>query len=448
MKSTLLYVSTLLTIIFLLSCNKFLDKKPDKSLAIPDSIEDLGMLMDSYDYMNNCLTSFQENSSDNYHVSDNSYQSMNQANRKIYIWEKTLDDLISDWSNPYRAVYNANVVLDKVADIPETETNKIRRNEVQGMAHFFRGYVFYHLANSFSSPYDSATADKTAGIPLRLSSNFNIPTTRSTIKETFDQIEKDLQEAALLLPTNPTFKNRPSKAAAYGGLSKLYLAARNYIKAGLYADSALQINSTLMDYNDLDTLALNPIGEFTPESILHMRGVPIPSAYRIDSNFYRSYSDSDLRKKIFFKINVDQSISCRSNYSGYGSYGFIFTGVATNDMYLIKAESLARAGKAIESMDVLNSLLMKRFVTGTFVPLQASTAEEALELILAERRKELIYTNSRWTDLRRLNKEPRYKVTLRRMINGVEYLLAPESPRYTFQIPVRIINETNISQNP
>jgi len=69
-------------------------------------------------------------------------------------------------------------------------------------------------------------------------------------------------------------------------------------------------------------------------------------------------------------------------------------------------------------------------------------------LILRERRKELIFRALRWSDLRRLNKETRYRVTLARTINGVVHELKYDSDRYTLQISADVINRTGMPQNP
>ena len=45
----------------------------------------------------------------------------------------------------------------------------------------------------------------------------------------------------------------------------------------------------------------------------------------------------------------------------------------------------------------------------------------------------------RWTDLRRLNRDPRYAVTLTRSINGTTYMLPPNDARYVYPIPDAVI---------
>ncbi|MNX64087.1 SusD family protein [compost metagenome] len=97
-------------------------------------------------------------------------------------------------------------------------------------------------------------------------------------------------------------------------------------------------------------------------------------------------------------------------------------------------------------MEDLNTLLSKRFGAG-FVPYTATDQKNAILTILKERRKELLFRGLRWMDLRRLNKEPEYAVTLTRIVNGTTYTLPPNDPRYVYPIPPDEIAISGIEQN-
>ncbi|RYE50331.1 MAG: RagB/SusD family nutrient uptake outer membrane protein, partial [Sphingobacteriales bacterium] len=120
--------------------------------------------------------------------------------------------------------------------------------------------------------------------------------------------------------------------------------------------------------------------------------------------------------------------------------------------FLIRAECSARTGNTEEAMADLNALMEKRWVRGKFKPFTAASPEDALTKILIERRKELIMRGVRWSDLRRLNKDPRFAKTLKRvLINGTDtktYTLLPGDPRYILKIPADVIALTGMEQNP
>jgi hypothetical protein len=167
--------------------------------------------------------------------------------------------------------------------------------------------------------------------------------------------------------------------------------------------------------------------------------------YQVDSLLYASYGPGDLRKQCYFDTLADGMVFYKGSYAG--SFGF-FSGLATDELYLTRAECYARRGATGLALADLNTLLEKRFKKGMFKPLSTSSPEQALRLVITERKKELVARGLRWADLRRLNKEEAFKTTLRRSLDGKEYVLAPGSLRYTFPIPSNELSGSGIGQNP
>jgi hypothetical protein len=166
-------------------------------------------------------------------------------------------------------------------------------------------------------------------------------------------------------------------------------------------------------------------------------------AAQIDTSLYASYDDNDLRKSAYFFPNFE-------NYSFKGSYagsdGVYFTGLATDEIYLIRSECLARNQQKDAALNDLNALLSKRWSAGNFTPITVATAQEALTIILAERRKELVMRGLRWIDIKRLNKEGA-NIILKRIIATQQFSLQPNEERYALPIPDDIIKQTGIQQN-
>jgi tetratricopeptide (TPR) repeat protein len=297
----------------------------------------------------------------------------------------------------------------------------------------------------WAKAYDRSTAASDLGIPLRLNSDFNEPSVRASVQAVYDKIIGDLEQAIRLLPVAPEHVMRPSRPAAYALLSRTYLAMREYDKAGKYADSCLQLKNTLIDYNTLNSSANFPISMFNSEVIAH-HSLSTSSLFgkTMDSSLYRSYAANDLRKTIFFRSNGDGSYAFKGSY--YGS-AILFSGLATDEMYLTRAECFARAGNTTAALNDLNALLVKRYKSGTFVPVTAVDSQDALNKILIERRKELVHRNLRWMDVKRLNKEGA-NITIRRMINNKLYELPPNDPRYALPLPGYIVSITGMPQNP
>lgn len=447
------YFILVILISSLFACHKkdFLDEKPSTDLVVPTTLDDCQVLLDN-DAVINEMPVLGEVSADNFYLSYSFWQSpaISVKERNAYIWAQDLyqgQPTVSDWNTPYTQVFYANVVLETLEKIPVTSSNELQWKTIKGWALFVRGYAFYNIARLFAPVYDEATAMNDIGIPLRLSAAIEQQSVRSSVKDTYDQIIADLQDAARLLTTaTPTYnRNRPTRSAAFAALARTYLGMRVYSKAGAYADSSLQLYNALMDYNGL---AL-PLQRQNAETIYQGRLLSGNSLMKttasnsmVDTALYRSYDANDLRKTTYYSSTGTPYM--KLSYSGTI---FAFGGLATDEMYITRAECYARAGNTAAAINDLNTLLITRWKTGTFVPFTASSASQALNLVLTERRKELAFRGLRWMDLRRLNKDGA-GITLTRVLNGQTYTLPPNDPKWILPIPPDVISYSGIEQNP
>jgi tetratricopeptide (TPR) repeat protein len=431
-----------------ISCKKQLDVKSSSALEVPVSLADFQALLDDYNVMMQTWPFAGIAGGDEGIVSTANWQAASLTQRNAYIWSREVfnDNRLNDWSFPYTVVFYTNVVLEGVQRNGQGTADW---NNVRGQASFFRGYAYYQLAQEFCKPYNAESAATDAGLVLRNSSDLNAKSVRSTVAQTYARMIADLSAAASLLPVTALVKTRPSRPAAYAILARVYLCMRDYTKAGLYADSSLKLNSQLLDYNTIKVTNSPSFTRFNAEVLFHTISVPttilLPPKLTIDTALYRSYGTGDLRKALFF-----QAQSGTTNFTFKGSYDGttnLFNGPATDEMYLIRAESAARAGNADAAMADLNTLRKNRFTKVTYQPLAATDGTQALALILMERKKELLLRGLRWTDLRRLNQEPALAVTLKKVVNGQTYTLPPNDPRYTWPIPQLVITDTGIAQN-
>lgn len=438
----------------LVACKKdWIEEKPNKNLDVPTSIKDFQAMLDHSNFMNDWRPSLGEISSDNYYISANMWQAYNADSRSKYIWNKEIySDQPTDnanWNYAYRQVFQANVVLDGIDKTEDVGTPAW--NNVKGGALFFRGDGFFNVSQIYTRPYNLTFPDA-PGIPLRLTADPNSKSVRAGLQETYQQVLSDLHTAAGYLPVIPLYKTRPSKPAAYALLSRVYLVMQDYSKAFTYADSCLKLYDSLLDYNTLNTTPSYPVPAMNKEVLFQaaMSNDLFANFVIIDTNLYRSYHANDMRLKVFFKTNATNGgmLFSGTYTGGSASAGRmnLFAGIATDEVYLTRAECYARAGKITEAMADLNALMVKRFKTGTFVPFTAANTTEALELILKERRKETLFRGLRWLDLRRLNSEGA-NITPKRVIDNQTYTLEPNSAKYAMPIPPDIIRLTGIDQN-
>lgn len=436
-------------------CTKYLEAVPDKSLVVASSIQDMYALLDNNGDINRFTMGLGEASADNYYVLPGDYNNFSNENKNTYTWGDELffsNTSTNEWLALYKIVYDANLVLETLAKVERTEQNKADWDNLKGSSLFIRARAMHFLVTDFANAYDSTTAATELGVPIRLSTDFNLPDVRSNNEESYQRIIADLREAIPLLPVNAQHVMRPSRTAAYALMARHYLSMRKYPQAYAYADSSLTLNNTLMDYNGGTGVngptAAAPFAMFNPEVLYHAGCIYVPlySLYaKVDSTLYRSYDNNDLRKILFFSSNADGSVSFKGNYTDQVT---LFLGLATDEMYLTRAEAAARLGNVNIAMNDLNTLLKKRWKnTVTYPTITATTSADATAKILVERRKELLMRNIRWEDIKRLNKEGA-GISLQRNIAGQNYTLPANDKRFALPLPAAIIQLSGMPQNP
>lgn len=454
------------------SCNKFLDVQP-KGVVIPTKLDDYAALLSAP------LEVSRSSNNTHYFTDEIKLPDANRAGAsgypgaavvKAYDFEAELYDVTEvdpDWNIAYRTIYVANSVLSGLET--NTEANTIKRNQVKGEALVHRAYTYLTLVNEYAKHY-STTAETDLGVPLNLKVDINALPARATVKAVYDQIEKDLLEAAAILPEKSAFSYKPNKAGAYGVLARMYLYMGNWAKTAEYAGKALAINSFLYDYNTFafvnpNNPAISTITNYPEPSIdikhlvllkynHYVGGYDFNFLYSdeqfslFNSNMVNPADVNDLRQK-FGSSNKNYSAVTIPNggqgiLASRGPYDYNNGGITTQELILMRAEALARLNQTQPALDDLNTLRKKRIPTTKYVDLTAATPADALNLVLKERRIELAFTGLRLADIKRLNLEGRnISVT-----HGTK-TLAANSPRFVLPIPSKVISlNTNIIQNP
>ncbi|MDH5827774.1 RagB/SusD family nutrient uptake outer membrane protein [Sphingobacterium faecium] len=432
-------------------CTNFLEVKPDIKMVIPKSLQDAELLLNDYATMNTGYPIYGEWSADEYYITAETFDARLDFDlRNTYTWMDIIYDDVSQWQRPYRTVFNANQVIE-IIDKGKVDNNTAKAKSLLGVAHFFRAFAFQQLVEVFAPAYQVTTASTEMGIPLRLSPDMDEPSTRASVQETYNQIVQDYKEASYRLPIDEGIKGRPFQASAYAGLARTYLVMGKFEEAYAYADSCLQLNRDLMDFNDLKSGNSLPIARFNIEVLfaaISATSGPMNLNYGlVDSTLYKSYAPTDLRKTIFFRANTYPLDS----YGYKGSYdngmANLFVGLTTSEVYFIKAEAAVRIGKIDAALTALNTLGVSRYERDKYVAVTERNPASLLSLILKERQKELVFRGRRWSDLKRLNLDPRFQKTLKREIHGIVYQLEPNSRKYAYRIPEIVVNNGKIPQN-
>jgi tetratricopeptide (TPR) repeat protein len=444
------------------ACTGKLDLKPDSAIILPKTARDLELILDNTEIMNH-TPGLAHISADEYFIpSQQLWQSVGSPTaRNAHIWAKDIyegESNVKDWAGQYNTIFYCNNVLDILAH--QDITNDAERKRLKGWALFARAYTFYSLLSIFAKPYDAATASADLGIPLKLNANIDEVEPRSSVQQSYDQLIADAKQSIGLLQQDiiKGKPNQPSKVAAYAFLARVFLSMRKYEQAEIYADQSLAIHAKLTDFNTLSKTGNAWTSSSLSEELLYYSGgYPTYSAisialnlnYGVSMELINLYDKADLRLPIYFQVNKDGNYNIK-NINTHSS--FPFTGLATDEVLLIKAECLARRGQTEASMDIVNQIGVKRWNPNATTPakpypnMTASSPEMALEKVLTERRKALVWRSVRWIDLRRLNLEGR-NITPTRKLGDQVYTLPPNSPLYVLPIPDDEIALSGVVQN-
>lgn len=453
MKKIIIISLNALLFFFNSACSKnWLEEKQDIKLIVPTTLNDLDLLLNADVFQYDGRGSV-ETSSDDYEFSQEQFNQLFFGfDRDLIIWKNDVDmeNLLpmqmNEWKCAYHQIQICNVVLKRLATISKNGNNSADHNRIYGIALYHRSKQFLNLVMTFSKYYDKSTASMDLGIPLKLDDDIEEPIKRSSVEGTYHQIVSDLKESAKLLPANQTDYTRVSKAGAFALLARTQLFMDDYEGARNSADSTLKYNSFIEDFNKItNTSASRPLNIQSKE--IHVRAAMVkvsnnPTTGRISSALYNQYDNSDLRKFLFFKTEQDNKVTFKGHL-----LSALYTGTTTGEILLILAESEARLGNKENAIAALNKLALNRYNKNQFKGFSANNVSELLDLILGERRKELIARGLRWQDLKRLNRDAKRQQSLKRTIGNNTYELPANDPRYILPIPSFVINFNHIEQN-
>ncbi|QEH39397.1 RagB/SusD family nutrient uptake outer membrane protein [Chitinophaga sp. XS-30] len=486
------------------SCKKFLEETSPDEIR-PSSTEDLYSLMisDAYpyslkpDWFSDMLT----DDIRSYGMPRNTNGTINTAygtyyenGKGIFAFDPlelegatgTAATALDSWKACYGKIKGCNIVIDYAANVSGTAE---ARNALVAQALFLRGYYYLRLAQLYCLPYTGAgvNPETAMGLPLILTmqvSDEHIG--RSSLRQTFNQVEKDLLDGAALLKDNYTATTpyRVGHIAAYAMLSRFYLYRgldEDIDKAIAYADLVIADRPQLTQLRNyvISNTSINPAGIYdqtTSSEVLWQFGfnskgittyLPGPGSY---TGFHAPYAVSDELRNMFEKgdgLADKGDLRYVLNFSKYTISGAEFpgrslkigvnaaagdNGIRTGEVYITRAEALARRFRRsgqdadrVKALNDLNTLRSSRYDTRNtaYVPVAFTDADELLQFCLDERRREMsLEESSRWADIKRLGLSVTHTF-IDADGGSMVFTLPANSPLYALPIPVTAINRNN-----
>lgn len=342
--------------------------------------------------------------------------------------------LFNNWSQLYRAIAKANVVIQKVPDISDVKLDENgRREQIIGEARFLRAYHYSHLVKLWG-------AVPLITEPVASTDPSVTQKERTPVEEVYTQIVADLEYAAENLPDvysddASVNKARATKGAANAMLAKVYaqMPDQDYTKVVTYCN--LVINSTagyqlLTDYthlfdgnhynNNESIMEVQFVGgteaNWGPQLVLPpsisgdtWRKFVTPSHDLVDA--FDAEGDN-IRKNttVLFESDIpwsDEFWSLAVNgtvpfaYKWKSANGWASTNrqyiLRLADIILLKAEALNANGQTELARTEIDRVRDRVGLD----PTPASTQSEMALAIENERRLELAQEGQRWDDLKR-----------------------------------------------
>ncbi len=336
------------------------------------------------------------------------------------------------WSESYILLNAANGVIKGVNALSDNKFTGSRKKEIIGEAHFLRAYAHFKLLTYYGEWYK---ADSPFGILLRdeLSTLGNIVKERSTVKESYDFILADLDDAI----ANGPAANPNVYATKWAAMA---LKMRVLISRGTTADYAALIELA----NNL--IQNSPFAlEAKAEDIFHKNGLSSKevilgirpqagqelNAYSKSRQYWPGasylYTATGALKNIFspddprqaWIIGSTNTNSLRESYflTKYISEGSTPTVVSETDyairlteVYLLKAEAIVRSGGSLtDAKAVIHQVQEKAGITATvnntaYLAVESANTADALVMeIYKETVKSLVAEDGlEWLALLRL----------------------------------------------
>lgn len=372
--------------------------------------------------------------------------------------------------------------------VSEEELDYMHR--YMGEARFCRAYYYYYLVDHFCQSYTPAIGDKPAlGMPLVTTYN---PTAvqstypgRSTLNETFKQIEADLDScynalaefeakyedvaAEEMLLQNASYLSTYAVRALQARLAllkqdwqKAYDYANEIYSSKKYPLITRASNYSTLWNSDMGTeVIFRPYADLSEAAGVGSTGGAWISSYEDKADYVccsqtlEMYATNDSRYNAFFAprvINVygvDVTVPSFVKYPGNPTLNLTNTNALknipkmfrTSEMVLIMAEAAYRLGNEEDALDALN-LIRKARIPG--YKTVEYNGDELLSEIKLERTRELIGEGFRISDLRRwgegftrsTNYSDKYADTYAVTVvagRSVEYI--PNDHRYVWPIP-------------
>lgn len=360
------------------------------------------------------------------------------------------------WKYPYMIINRANSLLEAIdkGNLPAGE----ELNNAKGEALAIRALCHFDLLKMYGKPYFVENGN-TLGVPLvdKVLPASELPA-RSTVAQGYDMVITDLNNALTIGIQDKVKEGRFNSWAVKGLLTRVHLYKGDYDKAFEYAQDIIKNSPYTLLENKNYVSAWG--GRCNSESIFDIEiselqsGVREMFGYVVDPKGYASVinttefetlinenGEDDVRTQLIAKgADAQKGHTYMNKYPGINGSTVVnnIRVIRLSDIYLMAAEAaLKKTEKDQQSANEYLNAIIKRAMPN------AADVEATIDLVLKERRKELVMEGHRFYDILRLG----IKVTRKgdhHYLNNTD-LIAPSYEDYR---AILAIPQTEIDVNP
>ena len=343
------------------------------------------------------------------------------------------DETTPETEQLYKQIYMYNSIANGVMD---SDGDDAKKRQLLAEARVSRAYMHFILAQWFAMPYVEETAATTECLPIITEANTQETNfKKASIADYYQWILTEMEESCPQLEERSEHRMRCYKATGYALLGKVYFYMNKYDKAVEALRTAYSLlqgdaNVYLTDHNTKQAATnYQELGAFSLLSYIQypyrdnevlfckcsmgmLQYYPAyygmePADY-LKPEVYALYTDNDLRRNtISTKTTANKAYTYpTATYRG----AMQNHGITLPEVYLMLAESEARAGSQDNARKVLKEFRATRMLTGSEdVPADVTTKDDLVKFCIDEERREFAGTGQRFYNVRRLWNDPLFQ---------------------------------------
>lgn len=430
------YTILMLTIVCftMVSCKKFLQKEPINQTGKNTLFETVNGASLALNGTYNLLLNYYKNEFGMYAdaASDNLIRG---TAAPVMLPQFNFQSSVSDdatavghiWLNIFETLNNANNILAAIPSLSTKFPDDVPTlDAIKGQALVIRALCHFDLSRVYAQPYNFTPDASHLGVPVLLKTpSPGELVARKTMKQTYDQLIQDLNDALPYLQkyANHTTRVKVTYQAALAFLSRVYLYKGDWSQSVSYADMVINDNAyelaTAANYKSIfiPVAGLQTKGENIFQltnaglsnqstNIASVFSDTVTAGYAASGKLKLMYEITDIRSTTMFNI-PKKGLNAEKSFTAKYADGVVSTVkppliqmIRLSELYLNRAEAKWNLKRYTDAADDLRIIAQRANPSKTIV-ISYGSESDLYKQIADERNRELCFEGHRFFDLAR-----------------------------------------------